>query len=386
MISCFGSAGDLFPLVPIARELQARRHEVRFLTPRPLGIYLRLLGLPAWPIGEALEFSALRDPLAVTTRFGGWASWRRTLDAYIRPTLDVDVARAQQVINEWRPDVLVAGSLSIAARIAAGRERLPIIGLSIYPQHQRPRRSAAFALRLRHVVASLLDTDHQNPSVSRAIWGDEESTHFLHDPALLVGDASATSRCLGFTYWDAAPYDAKDLSRIQDWYVPEAPTLLVTLGSFLGASQRRTWTAARAAVERLRIRAIFVGPRNRDSAAALGDSPYVLSVKYVPNTLILPTVDAVAHHGGVGTMFGTLMHGRPAIVLPLAYDQPYNARLVHRAGVGVDATRMALDAAIELVLGSDTFRRRTQAVSHSLISPNDATNRSTDLILSRASK
>jgi UDP:flavonoid glycosyltransferase YjiC (YdhE family) len=51
LISTFGSAGDLLPLIPLAHQLATRDHEVVFAVPRSLGLYLRTLGQRAFAFG-----------------------------------------------------------------------------------------------------------------------------------------------------------------------------------------------------------------------------------------------------------------------------------------------------------------------------------------------
>lgn len=61
LISTYGSAGDLFPLAPIIRELQTEGVEVRCAVPRMLGLYLRPLGIKTIALGAADEIRALSD-------------------------------------------------------------------------------------------------------------------------------------------------------------------------------------------------------------------------------------------------------------------------------------------------------------------------------------
>lgn len=48
--------------------------------------------------------------------------------------------------------------------------------------------------------------------------------------------------------------------------------------------------------------------------------------QYIPHSLLLPHCDLVLCHGGFGTMLDALGHGLPLVMIPIAADQPDNAR------------------------------------------------------------
>jgi MGT family glycosyltransferase len=56
---------------------------------------------------------------------------------------------------------------------------------------------------------------------------------------------------------------------------------------------------------------------------------------FVPQSELLPYVDAVIYHGGFNTVNETLLHGIPMIIIPLAYDQFHIATLVVNSGSGL---------------------------------------------------
>jgi UDP:flavonoid glycosyltransferase YjiC (YdhE family) len=125
LFSCFGSAGDLFPLVPIARRLERDGHDVLFAVPPSLGLYLRSVRLPAFAVGDGSELAFAVDDRLVTTRFGGWSSFRRIFSRYLAPTLAADLERVESCIARWQPDVIVTTSYATAGRLAAGRAGIP---------------------------------------------------------------------------------------------------------------------------------------------------------------------------------------------------------------------------------------------------------------------
>ena len=86
--------------------------------------------------------------------------------------------------------------------------------------------------------------------------------------------------------------------------------------------------------------------------------PRVFCADSLPHSWLFPRMAAVVHHGGAGTTGAALRSGVPAIVVPLAADQPSWARVVHELGAGpapipfpaLTADRLAARASLGLVL------------------------------------
>ena len=90
--------------------------------------------------------------------------------------------------------------------------------------------------------------------------------------------------------------------------------------------------------------------------------------EFLPQTSILPQVDAVITHGGNNTVTECLHFGRPMVVLPLFWDQYDNAQRVQETGFGqrLDTYGHApeeLLAAVDRVLADTAMRERLDAVS-----------------------
>src|SRR4051794_31204197 len=98
LLSCFGSGGDLFPLIPIADRLIASGDEVVFACPRTLGLYLRVLGHASIALGDGSEARVLDDDAMFTTDGDGRASWSATWDHYVEPALVASVDLLTEVL------------------------------------------------------------------------------------------------------------------------------------------------------------------------------------------------------------------------------------------------------------------------------------------------
>ena len=82
---------------------------------------------------------------------------------------------------------------------------------------------------------------------------------------------------------------------------------------------------------------------------------------HVPHGAVLPHVDAVVTHAGLGTVAASLSHGVPMVCTPISRDQPLNAERVVTVGAGetvpaAEATPENVRAAVAKVLTDARYR------------------------------
>ena len=78
---------------------------------------------------------------------------------------------------------------------------------------------------------------------------------------------------------------------------------------------------------------VSVGPDgDPDALGEVGER--VRTERFVAQAAVLPRVDLVVHHGGTGTVLGSLEAGRPQLLLPQGADQFLNAELIPAVGAG----------------------------------------------------
>ena len=88
--------------------------------------------------------------------------------------------------------------------------------------------------------------------------------------------------------------------------------------------------------------------------------------EFLPQTSILPQVDAVITHGGNNTVTECFHFGKPMVVLPLFWDQYDNAQRVHETGFGLRLDTYGhapeeLLGAVDAVLADEGMRARLAA-------------------------
>ncbi len=384
MLCAFGSAGDLFPLVSVARQVEEAGHDIVFAAPRSLGLYLRSVGLRCYALGSGAEFSVVNDGALFSTRFDGWASNRRTFVHYVGSTLAADMETVRRVVDDWQPDVMVTMNLAVAARVVALSDGVAHVAFSVSPDLFRLRdRGMNFAKEFQRAIGSATPTavidDHGFEMVA---WGVGPDVTMLHDPVLLSeSDVRGGASIVGYPYWDALP-TTEDPQRTYDWIdASRKPVVAVTLGSFIGLVRDGWWHETLNAARSCNVRLLAVNAPLKSVGSRFEGNRDVLAVGFLPLSPLLPRVDAVIHHGGLGTTFAAIGAGRPAVVVPQAFDQTYVAAQLERAGLGVSTSTTELESALRVALESPDMRASTAAAAGRRIPPAVAAERAAERVL-----
>jgi UDP:flavonoid glycosyltransferase YjiC (YdhE family) len=116
--------------------------------------------------------------------------------------------------------------------------------------------------------------------------------------------------------------------------------------------------------------------------------PNMWGAEFVPQTSVIPLVDAVITHGGNNTTTECLHFGKPMVVLPLFWDQYDNAQRVDELGLGVRLDTYGcsgdeLRSAVDRLLGDAALKARL-AASAARIQASDGLSAAADLIESAA--
>jgi MGT family glycosyltransferase len=144
-----------------------------------------------------------------------------------------------------------------------------------------------------------------------------------------------------------------------------APLLYLSFGS-LGAGDVGLLQRLIAALGRFACRALVNVGANLDQYRDL--PPNVQVSSWFPQPSVIPQVDAVIHHGGNNSFTECLYFGKPAVVMPFAWDGHDNATRVEETGFGfqlhrADWTEEALFDRLRRCLQDRAMHARLQAVS-----------------------
>ncbi|GGX73702.1 glycosyltransferase [Saccharospirillum salsuginis] len=133
-------------------------------------------------------------------------------------------------------------------------------------------------------------------------------------------------------------------------------------------------------LKRLNVNSIvYIPSLSDDSANAMRRDGFKVSTTPVNLRSLLPKVDAVICHAGLGTLGRSIMAGTPALALPLQLEQANTAELYTRSGAGLHAGPSAseeeLEKKLSALLQNEVYMDCTHALRKSLNHPVSAKTR-----------
>jgi hypothetical protein len=402
LISTFGSLGDLHPYIAIALELKRRGHTpviASFDLHRPV------------VVAAGLEFSALRPGLEVfgsiesvaQKLFGSWRGAeymvREIFMKHLRDSYADTLAAAHGA------DLLVTHPLTFTARLVAEHQGLPWISTVLAPlnlfsavepplypagawlQGVRrlgvgPYRFAFGALKrmIRHWEHPLVELRHELgvPPLNVSAQFEGQFSPLLNlalfSPLLSAQqpDWPANTVLCGFARYDGAN-DVAAAHDLEAFLAAGEAPIVFALGSsavhIAGADE--FWRHAVAASRCLGRRAILLTGRPPATDLPAG----IRAFQYQPYSRVFPRAAAVVHQAGVGTLAQALAAGHPQLIVPVAFDQPDNARRAQRLGVAdvlpfkqVNAEHLA--ARLHPLLTDAGYAQRAKALAATLAGEN----------------
>ncbi len=327
--------GHAFPLVPLARALQAAGHDVLLATAgQSLGLEdagLPVEELPGWRgmtragLPLMLRPRLLRRELRGSTDTRGVGLLWGTVNARM-------AAGAVAAAERFGPDLVLHEPLGTAGAVAAAVVGVPAV------LHENALYDG--------VALAAATAEYLGPVLRRhGLQALPESAAVLRTaPASLVPPRPG---------WPLRPVPFAGLGEAPPWLTaPPAdgrPRILVTRSTVAAPGRDRLLPAAAAAAEHVEAEIVLVRPEARATRRPLPAN--VRTVGWVPLPDVLGTCAGVVHHGGAGTTVAAMTAGVPQVLVPGTGDRRYNAGLVEARGIGLARGTSEIDA--------DTLRRLT---------------------------
>ncbi|PZG01207.1 glycosyltransferase [Micromonospora endophytica] len=346
-----GTSGVIFSIVPLAQAARDAGHEVVMAGPENVMATVTTAGLAGLPVTARKMLDTLRYddgsyrtiPTDLHERyifngrcFGRYASW--CLEALLT------------FADQWRPDIVVGGSLVFAAPLVARYAGVPYVRQAVDMGEPRTIDLAA-AAELGTWLGRL--GYHEMPRADLFID--------VCPPSLRETDAPPAE------LMSYVPFATK--GPIEPWMYTRGsrPRLLVSAGSRV--SRDRDFEVLSGLVTKasaLDVELFVAAPPA--VAEALRPLPDNAWAGWVPLDVVAPTCDVVLSHAGGTTVLGNLHYGVPQVLIPyLPYALGFTRRVVeYGAAVMVppeDDSPENVVEACRAVLDDSSYRRRARDVA-----------------------
>jgi len=364
------AGGTVPPMLAIAQALVARDHTVTVLGQTSVGARAREAGCefvvldgPDYATDRPLE-EQVEAVLAVMTGPGPGNDLLRVIDASGADALVVDCnlasAAAAAEASRCRSAILLHSLYKTYVDTWFG-DLWPLLAPAI-----NDTRTAAFGLDARGSWTEIFEGHDRVyagvPEVFDATTTQPPPDSLRHT-GFLVPTTNASDRPpeLG------GPDERSVLVSLSTTDMGQGPLLETILAALDGQSVRAVVTT---------------GGQPLDPAARIPSN--VVVHDYVPHGAVLPHVDAVITHAGMGTVAAALSHGVPMLCTPIVRDQPLNAERVVTLGAGEsvpagDADLERVRVALAKILTDDRYRGAAERVRAASVDAGGAAGVARDL-------
>lgn len=344
--------GHVFPLMPLALAARSAGHEVIFASGEAFIPRLEGWGFPArkvgvdldWAFGEtAARFPELMEPIQL--EFGG--------------AMFIDVAGmasledARPLIDEVRPDLLVHEATDVGSAVAGAAAGVPVacVGISLW--------LPPFAEVFERRSSILWEAAGAAPTIDVGV-GDI----FLDQWPTSMQHPEARSRAKRYVSTQPVPWGDPD-SPTPSWIADaEKPFVFVSLGTmFYG---KDVLEKVIGALSQLDVDALVLAGADATPDELPSDGRVRVG-GFVDQPEVLRNADLVVHHGGAGTIFGSLVNGLPQLILPEGADRPFTSANVRDAGAALvldprEASESDIASSLNELISKPTYREAAERI------------------------
>ena len=392
LITSWGSFGDVYPYVGLARALAARGHRPMLAVPK---LFRSLVE------GEGFEFRAVGPEVDVSDRalVARIMDPRRGTKAILHDLLMPPLRRTFEELKDAArgADLLVSHPVTFAAPPLAQKTGIPwastvLAPMSFFSATDPPvlppapqlaelsRRSPLFGRILvglaRRMTRSWMTPVHELRIELGLDRGSNPIFEGQFSPALTLGlfsrllakpqaDWPPHVLMTGFVFYNGPDRLPPELEGFLD---AGSPPVVFTLGTSAVGAAGPFYRESLKAARKLGVRAVLMTGGYADNDPGGDHSSDFLVVDRAPHQLLFPRAAAVVHQVGIGTTGQALRAGRPMLVVPHAHDQFDNAFRVAKLGVArtvfpgsYKAPRVAGE--LQRLLTDASFERRAQEVA-----------------------
>jgi UDP:flavonoid glycosyltransferase YjiC (YdhE family) len=365
----FGSLGDIYPLLALARELRLRGHWPVIATTPAYRRLIQSSNIGFHPVRPDFDPT---DPEILSRVMDRRTGGRYIVCNILLPALREAYEDTAAVAED--ADLLVIHPMALSAFLFARKAGAPwasvaLAPMSLYSIYDPPvvagvpfaellaARGPAVQRHLLKGMAMLFEPLWKPfrrferdlglpPAPNPLFWG--QSPHltlglFSRVLAEPQRDWPVSARATGFPFFDQGQGNSPELQRFLD---AGEPPIVFTLGSAaVGVAGDFFQQSAEAAYQLGRRAVLLVGrdPANHPTRPLPQD---VIAVPHAPHAAVFPRAGLIVHQGGIGTTAEAMRAGRPMLVVPYSHDQPDNAARLTRLGIARSVPRERYDAAM----------------------------------------
>lgn len=340
--------GHFLPMTPLIDAARRAGHEVVVASAADLEVEVKRLGVDFWQVGPGVAEIIGDHKMGEPDDFSPEERIARDVAEFFVPSAR---RRAEDLVpraKAWQPDLVVHDPTELAGAVAAAATgaRHAVHGLGIWPAE----------------IVSIFEPAFAALSADWSVANTHRDARYLD---ILPPSMGATPGYPNVLPLRPTP-PPSSLVGAPDMPTGHPNTVYLTLGTVFNDAPE-VFRAALDGLTTLPVNVFVTAGPNADPSR-IGTWPsHVRVTDFVPQELVLPHCQVVIHHGGAGSMLGSLRHGLPQLILPRGADNFHNAVLAQGTGVALtltpdEVTGQAVADAVTLLLTESEFAVRARAV------------------------
>jgi UDP:flavonoid glycosyltransferase YjiC (YdhE family) len=345
--------GHFGPMIPVAQACAAAGHDVRVAAPESFAGHVQRAGLTHAPFDDVPP--EVIGPVFARLPSLSTEEANRTVISDVFGRLDARAAfpRVAELVERWRPDVVLRDPCEFGSLAAAERAGVPHTEVAIGIGNLQPWATSALVQPLGELdeIVGLAPGTCTAAMVTAPVLTSVPASLDARGEAS-PGDvvAQRPSAVCRYRYAEGA---GRSGLLPAAWGDDEDPLVYVTFGSVTGGFDVLSVVFERSlrALADLPVRVLLTTGHAGDpeSLRPWPDNAHV--EQWWPQDDVMPLASVMVGHGGFGTTMAALAAGVPQVVVPLfASDQEINATRIAQVGAGIrldgrqDATEGLADA------------------------------------------
>jgi len=350
-----GSAGDVYPLITISRELNQRGFNSTIIASPIFQTLVQKSQIDFIPLGTQQQFNDLvNNPDLWDPIRGFQVVVNQGILPFLRPLLEIIRSFSPQDSLIVSP-LLLFGShaahqifqyrfitLQLQPSLIRSIYAPPVLGSTTLPSWLTPKMVRFYYKALDKIIIDpILALELNNfrgelglPPIQRIF------NQHLFSPTKNIGlfpewfappqpDWPVNTTCTGFI---ASTSDSEPISEALQRFLESGDAPLVfTAGTAMRHGSDFFETAIKVC-QSLKKRAILLTRQTDQLPSNLPEN--ILHQDFVKLSQLLPYASAFIYHGGIGSLAQAVAAGIPQLIMPMSQDQPDNAARIQRLGLG----------------------------------------------------
>lgn len=328
-----GTKGDLYPFIHIGRGLKERGHEVTLLSNYSYKEYAKQEGFD-FDFVALDEDESFQTMIEMTEFYNKLPSLIQLYKDHIIPNLEKELEVIEAKVRKGKTVILAHSNYYFSALFAMEKLNIPLyLGvlspsfIYSFPLFEGIAKKLSVELntvRVRIGLAPVHDWKKWLNSYNQcfALWPD----WFSNEGKQILSKLEY----VGFLSVDGL--DPKPLQENIKAFVSDDTTcILITHGTSRPFNDNYFRTTIKVC-ETLKCKLIVSTPFRELLPETLSDN--IIWVDYCPFDELLPSIDLIIHHGGIGTTREAAANSVPQLIIGQGFDRQDNGRIVKNLGLG----------------------------------------------------